>query len=99
MATLTYVFEEGTVPSAKDTIVSEEAVARNLIVSEVPDVYPGLAGELEISGSPQILLGLLEEAAEANAPGHATRLKFTDEEACEVEAHFKGFPIQLEKDS
>lgn len=96
MATLTYVFDEDTPPSHKDTIVSEKASEKNLTVHEVPDVYPGLAGELEISGRPGELRELLDYAADTGAPGHPVRVQFTTEEAEEVTDLFDDFKLDLE---
>lgn len=92
MATLTYVFHddlyEDVEPSEKDPVLWEKAHESGLAVEEVPDLYPGVAGELNISGDPEALRRLMDTAARENLPGAPTTIQFDEHEMERVSRNF-----------
>ena len=95
MARLTYVFDEGADPSNKDTEMWEIAHEEGLEVETVPDLYPGLAGEIEISGEPGKLRDALERRG-PDSPGRPTRIQYEPQEAAEVGRSFDDADIELD---
>lgn len=99
MATLTYIFYDDVEPSEKDPMLWERAEENGLTVEQVPDLYPGVAGELQISGNPEDLRALVEIADREGLPGNAASIRFDENEADSVARHFSGTEIVSELNS
>lgn len=84
MATMTFVFAEDLEPSERDTELWEMAADLGLNVNTVPDLYPGVGGELEIHGRPVTLAQLVATALRKDIPAKPTRLIFEHDEADQV---------------
>lgn len=97
MATLTYVFYDDVEPSEKDPKFWEHAERNGLTVEQVPDLYPGIAGELNLSGNPEELRTLLDIAAREGLPGRPTTIRFDEHEVESVGRNFDDAEIMFER--
>ena len=94
MATLTFVYPEDLEPSERDPELWDTATALGLNVNTVPDLYPGIGGELEIHGSPVTLAQLAATAIRKGIPAKPTRLVFEDHGADLVNS--LGWPPEMD---